>query len=253
MAKVAGANLKSTGHELKRIRVGMAGWSNPPTTRSERPRSMTHLGYYAEQFSCVEINSSFHRSHRATTYARWRDETPQVFRFSVKMPRSITHDSHLRRCTSEVSCFYEELEHLQPKLASILVQLPPDLEFIAASVRSFFKALPRWPGVAVACEPRNASWFSDGADETLQRLGVSRVAADPSRFADADRPGGWRDFAYFRWHGSPRMYYSQYSDQQLAAFAMQVKSSAARDAWCIFDNTAQHAAWHDAGRFIALL
>jgi uncharacterized protein YecE (DUF72 family) len=204
--------------------VGIAGWSNPPAIRPARPPAMTHLAFYAEQFSCVEINSSFHRPHRATTYARWRNETPEAFRFAVKMPRSVTHECHLKRCAAEVSRFYEEVEHLQPKLGAILVQLPPDLEFSAAAVRSFFKAAPRPPGVAVTCEPRHPSWFTVGAERTLQRLEVSRVAADPARCPGADRPGGSPRVAYFRWHGSPRMYYSEYSDAQLTAFAVKVKT-----------------------------
>jgi uncharacterized protein YecE (DUF72 family) len=169
------------------------------------------------------------------------------------MPRTITHEHHLKRCAAEVSRFYEDVEHLQPKLGAILVQLPPSLEFSAATVRAFFKAVPRWAGVAVTCEPRHPSWFTVGAERTLQRLEVSRAAADPARCPGADRPGGWPRIAYFRWHGSPRMYYSEYSDAQLAAFAMRVKASAAEHAWCIFDNTARGAAWHDALRFMGCL
>jgi uncharacterized protein YecE (DUF72 family) len=165
------------------------------------------------------------------------------------MPRSITHEGHLRGTAAEVSRFYEEICHLRPKLAAVLVQLPPSLEFSAATVRSFFKAVPRLPGIAVTCEPRHVSWFSPAADEALRRVEVSRVAADPARAAGSDVPGGARRFGYFRWHGAPHMYYSEYSDTQLAAFAVHVKTADAKDAWCIFDNTARYAAWDDALRF----
>jgi uncharacterized protein YecE (DUF72 family) len=238
---------------LRRIRVGIAGWSNPPALRADRPAAQTHLAYYASHFSCVEINSSFHRPHRGATYARWRDETPPQFQFSVKMPRSITHESCLRRSAAEVSRFYGEIGHLMPKLAAVLVQLPPSLEYSAASVSSFFRGVPRVRGTVVTCEPRHISWFSKRADEALDRLGVSRVAADPVRCAGADAPGGRHRLAYFRWHGSPQMYYSKYSDAELATLAVKVKSSDAKDAWCIFDNTARGAAWDDARRFIALI
>jgi uncharacterized protein YecE (DUF72 family) len=92
----------------------------------------------------VPHGSSFHRPHRGATYARWRDDTPAPFRFSVKMPRSITREARLRRTAAEVSRFYEEICHLQPKLGAVLVQLPPSLEFSAAAVRSFFKAVPAY-------------------------------------------------------------------------------------------------------------
>ena len=238
---------------MRRIRIGVAGWSNPPASRADRQPDQTHLAYYADHFSCVEINSSFYRSHRSATYARWRDETPPEFRFAVKMPRSITHEGRLRGTAGDVSRFYEEMGHLRPKLAAVLVQLPPGLEFSAATVRSFFKTGPRLTGIAVTCEPRHSSWFSTVAEQALRRVDVSRVAADPARSAGSDVPGGAPRFAYFRWHGAPKMYYSKYSDLQLAAFAARVKMANAKDAWCVFDNTARYAAWDDALRFINII
>jgi uncharacterized protein YecE (DUF72 family) len=235
------------------VRVGLAGWSNPPAEREERRVGQSHLAYYSEHFSSVEINSSFYRPHQGITYARWRDETPAVFRFSVKMPRSITHESQLRRCADEVARFYDDMVHLRPKLDAVLVQLPPSLEYKARTVRAFFeKAVPP-RGIRVVCEPRHASWFTNSADTVLRDLAVSRVAADPARCATADVPGGAAEFAYFRWHGAPQLYYSKYSEARLIAFADTVIGANARMSWCIFDNTARHAAWDDALRFLALL
>jgi uncharacterized protein YecE (DUF72 family) len=239
--------------ELMRIRVGVAGWSNPPAKRSERDADQTHLSYYAAHFSCVEINSSFYRPHRSTTYARWRDETPEPFRFSVKMPRSVTHESHLKRCAAEAGRFYDDVAALQPKLAAVLVQLPPSLEFNGRTVRSFFKSVPRLRGTKLVCEPRHPSWFTSAAESALREAGVARVAADPARCPGAEVPGGLRRFAYFRWHGAPRLYYSKYSQARLASFAAEVGRSKAADIWCVFDNTARYAAWDDALQFMALL
>jgi uncharacterized protein YecE (DUF72 family) len=201
----------------------------------------------------VEINSSFYRPHRRLTYARWRDATPANFRFSVKMPRSITHESHLKRCARELEGFYQDIGALQPKLAAVLIQLPPSLEFERRTVRAFFKSVPQLRGARLVCEPRHPSWFTTAADGVLRDAGVSRVAADPVRAPGAEAPGGARRFAYFRWHGSPRMYYSPYSQARLHAFAAMIRAVAARPTWCIFDNTARHAAWDDALRFAALL
>jgi uncharacterized protein YecE (DUF72 family) len=236
-----------------RIRVGLAGWSNPPAQRFERAPDQTHLSYYAAHFSCVEINSSFYRAHQSATYARWRDETPAPFRFSVKMPRSVTHESHLKRCAAAVARFYEDIAALQPKLAAVLVQLPPSLEFNRRTVRTFFSSVPRLRGTKVVCEPRHPSWFTSAVDKALRDAGVSRVAADPARCPGAEVPGGARRFAYFRWHGTPRLYYSKYSEARLAAFAATVKATKANEIWCVFDNTARHAAWDDALEFVAAL
>jgi uncharacterized protein YecE (DUF72 family) len=236
-----------------RIRVGLAGWGNPPAKRFERDCGQTHLSYYAEHFTCVEINSSFYRPHQSATYARWCDETPAQFRFSVKMPRSITHESRLRRCATEVARFYEDIAALQPKLAAVLVQLPPSLEFNGRIVRAFFKSVPRLRGTQVVCEPRHPSWFTSAVESGLRDAGVSRVAADPARCPGAEVPGGLRRFAYYRWHGSPCIYYSNYSEQQLAAFAVTVSANKATENWCVFDNTARYAAWDDALQFMATL
>lgn len=183
------------------------------------------------------------------TYRRWRDDTPPHFRFSAKMPRSITHEAGLKKAAREAAQFYEEIAQLRPKLKAVLVQLPASLHFSARSVRTFFETLPPLRGVSVACEPRHPSWFSEGADATLRGLKVSRVAADPVRAPGAADPAGEGRFAYFRWHGTPRMYYSSYSKAQLQAFAAQVERCKAKEVWCIFDNTARYAAWDDAVRF----
>ena len=241
-----------TSPQAPHIRVGIAGWSNPPAKRSERDPDQTHLSYYAAHFSCVEINTSFYRPHRSATYARWRDETPASFRFSVKMPRSVTHESHLKRCAQEVGVFFEDIAALQPKLTAVLVQLPPSLEFNGRAVRAFFKSVPRLRGTRLVCEPRHASWFTPAGEGALREAGVSRVAADPVRGDGADLPGGARRFAYFRWHGAPRLYYSKYSQEQLALFAATVSKSKAAEIWCVFDNTARHAAWDDALQFAAV-
>jgi uncharacterized protein YecE (DUF72 family) len=234
---------------VERVRVGLAGWSNPPSKKSLRPPDQPHLSFYAEHFSCVEINSSFYRSHQQATYSRWNAETPEDFRFSVKMPRTITHESQLKRCATEVARFYDEIAGLQSKLGAVLVQLPPSLEFKQRTACAFFKALPRRRGVKVVCEPRHRSWFTPAAQSMLRDAGVSRVAADPARFPGAEAPAGASRLAYFRWHGSPRLYYSMYSRSQLSAFAAMVNANTAREAWCVFDNTALYAAWDDALTF----
>ncbi len=158
------------------MRIGLAGWSNPPAHKALRRASQTHLEYYAECFSCVEINSSFHRPHKRATYAAWRVATPAQFKFSVKMPRTITHDSGLVHTKVELMQFYTAIDALLPKLGAVLMQLPPSLEFDPRSVRAFLKSIPRWKEVRLVCEPRHASWFTPAADALLVR---SEVAASP--------------------------------------------------------------------------
>lgn len=235
----------ASAHSTPMIYIGTAGWSNPPAQKKSRPTGWTHLEHYAANFSCVEINSSFYRPHRQDTYSRWRDTTPRSFRFAVKMPRSVTHEGALKGTRREIREFFGGVEALGPKLAVILIQLPPSLEFSAALVRRFFTSLPRLDSVHLACEPRHLSWFAAKADSILARLNVCRVAADPAIAPAAKLPGGASDFAYFRWHGSPRKYYSSYATAELRALAASVRSERG-NSWCVFDNTARYAAWDNA-------
>ncbi|MGX9445574.1 DUF72 domain-containing protein (plasmid) [Nitrobacteraceae bacterium UC4446_H13] len=62
----------------------------------------------------------------------------------------------------------------------------------------------------IVLEPRHTSWFRADIGQWLADLRVSRAATDPAPVAGADTPSGWDGFAYFRWHGSPRIYYSDY-------------------------------------------
>ena len=142
---------------------------------------------------------------------------------------------------------------LGPKLAIILVQLPPSLAFDAAVAAGFFAELRRlWSG-DVACEPRHSSWFGPEAEALLIAERVARVAADPAKVPGAAVPGGWGELAYFRLHGSPVPYRSSYDDGRLEAYTSAIRASGADRVWCIFDNTASSAAAGDALRLEALL
>ncbi|MFP5285145.1 MAG: DUF72 domain-containing protein, partial [Thermoanaerobaculia bacterium] len=69
--------------------IGCAGWSLPRSERDHFPGTGSLLERYASRFPAVEINSSFHRPHRTSTYARWSASVPAGFRFSVKVPKTI--------------------------------------------------------------------------------------------------------------------------------------------------------------------
>jgi uncharacterized protein YecE (DUF72 family) len=205
------------------------------------PAEGSALERYAARFDAVEINSTFYRSHKPRTYARWFAATPPRFRFAVKLPRTITHDARLANTTSLVTAFRDETLQLGEKLGPLLVQLPPSLAYDALVAGAFFADLrDLWP-TAVVCEPRHASWFAAEADALLAAHRVGRVGADPARHPAAGAPGGWTGLAYWRLHGSPRMYYSRYETAALEALAGEI-SRAAGETWCVFDNTASGAA-----------
>ena len=228
--------------------VGTAGWSIPASQKEHFPTGGSALERYAARFRGLEINSSFHRPHRASTWARWAESVPAGFRFSVKLPKTISHQRRLVDCEALAERFLEEAAPLGGKLAVLLLQLPPKLGLDAGVAEAFLARLGALSSARIACEPRHPSWFDAGADALLARLGVARVAADPAVVPEAAVPGGWRGFSYWRLHGSPAMYRSSYEGPRIEAYAQAIAAEAAqgREPWCMFDNTASSAATGDA-------
>lgn len=228
------------------VYVGCAGWKLGREYWPSFPILGTHLERYAAQLGAVEINSTFQRSHRPSTYAKWATSVGDDFRFSVKLPKSITHEHRLQNCGALLDCFLTECSALDTKLGCLLVQLPPSLMYDASVATDFFEKLRARYAGQVVIEPRHESWTE--ARGLLIDNRVAQVAVDPSKITGDNAPGGWPGLRYWRLHGSPRVYYSEYEYEWLGRLAAEVAASK-RDGvqtWCIFDNTARDAALGNA-------
>lgn len=235
-------------------RIGTAGWAIRKEHAALCPGPGSHLERYARRFNAVEINSSFYRPHRRATYGRWASSAPLDFSFAVKMPRAITHELRLVNADAAVDAFLEQARGLGGKLGPLLVQLPPRLAFDRDIAETFFAALRARHSGDVAFEPRHASWFAPDAEAVLIGHRITRVAADPAVVSAAAEPGGWTGLQYFRLHGAPRVYWSNYEPDQLAHYAARLRVAKPRTrVWCIFDNTARGAATENALALSALL
>lgn len=227
---------------MNHTRIGCAGWSIDKESAPRFPVDGSHLERYAQVLNAVEINSSFYRPHQPKTYARWADSVPEDFRFSVKLPRSITHDARLAGIDDLLARFAGEANALGDKLGCLLVQLPPSLALHQPVAKEFFQRINDAFHCTIACEARHASWFSDDATALLLRHRITRLIADPP----AGQPGPHvptSETVYARLHGSPRIYYSAYDQAYLEGVAAH---AAGQDAWVIFDNTASGAALPNA-------
>lgn len=229
-------------------RIGCAGWAIRREHSGRFANTGTHLQRYATLFNCVEINSCFYRPHRLSTYERWAATVPEDFRFSVKLPKVITHELRLVGAEPALEQFLGETSGLGAKRGPILVQLPPSFAFDATTSESFFKQLRNRFGGEVVFEPRHETWFTSEVEALLVAHRIARVAADPARVPAAAVPGGYRRLAYYRLHGSPRVYYSAYPPETLMEIArtLEEKTAQGLSTWCIFDNTALGAATSDA-------
>jgi uncharacterized protein YecE (DUF72 family) len=218
--------------------IGCAGWAIPKASANAFPDQGSHLERFAAVFPAAEVNSSFYRPHRPQTWARWSASVPEGFRFSVKLPKAITHEARLREADALIEKFAQEVGALGDKLGCVLVQLPPKLDFELAVARDFLGTLRRSFDGMIACEARHPGWFGADATALLRERGITRVIADPA----AGQPGPHvptSSAMYVRLHGSPRVYYSDYSHEYLTELAQKLAAhtAAGHDAWCIFDNT----------------
>jgi uncharacterized protein YecE (DUF72 family) len=220
--------------------VGCAGWGLSSSVTEHFPAQGSHLQRYAQVFSAVEINSSFYRPHKASTYARWAASVPDAFRFCVKIPRSITHELRLRAADAAMHAFVEQVAALGERLGCLLLQLPPSLALDVPEALRFFSMLRGLTSVRVACEPRHLSWFTPEAADVMTDAGIACVRAHPLPVPDVE-PVGDRHTLYIRLHGAPRIYYSAYDEAFIDAVALRIAEArrAGRQVWCIFDNTAR--------------
>jgi uncharacterized protein YecE (DUF72 family) len=235
------------------LRIGTAGWGVPARYVEGFPREGSHLERYAQRLNAVEINSSFHQSHRRKVYERWAASTPPDFQFAVKVPKTMTHERSLSDCAALIDRFAEEVGGLGDKLAVLLIQLPPSAVLKKRTADSFFRRLCKILNVPLALEPRHPSWFTPAVESWLTERRIARVGADPIPRrvlpgSGAARPGGWDGLAYYRWHGSPRMYFSDYPVERLRTLRRDVAKlrRAGQTVWCIFDNTGGGHALGDA-------
>jgi uncharacterized protein YecE (DUF72 family) len=234
---------------LDKLLIGTAGWSvDRQETRFSQSGSA--LERYASIFSAVEVNSSFYRRHRPSTWQRWYETVPADFLFAVKLPKVVTHDLALVGVERELDDFISDVEPLRNKLGAVLIQLPPRLKFAPAIALSFMQALRDRTDVPTFVEPRHVSWASAAAEELLVGFAIKRVYADPQlaelQLAAGPQPG------YLRLHGSPKVYYSEYTEAQLRSYA-SLMATRTEMTWCIFDNTASGAALRDALKLFDLV
>ena len=231
--------------------VGTAGWAIQKAMRDEffatgavKPN---HLKAYSERFTGIEINSSFYKDHQPATYAKWASATPEGFRFSIKLAKRFTHIQKLEVESSDLKKMIEGTQELGEKFGVFLIQLPPKLVFDSEVAETFFSTFRELFDGDIAVEARNQTWAGREATQILEEYSVARVIADPNRIGEAP-PIRSAKLCYFRLHGSPKIYYSEYTKKQLEFWRAEFKKEmkAKQSGWCIFDNTALGAATANA-------
>ena len=220
--------------------VGTAAWTIPKEHRNSFIGGGSHLEMYGGKLNAVEINSSFYRDHRPATYERWAESVPEDFRFSVKLSRVFTHQQKLKSGEKNLAETLKGIMHLRSKLGCLLVQIPPSLQFDVEDSNAFFEDLRATYEGPVAFETRHASWNTNLALDLFQDFRLASVIADPNPTGERSKAFlRAAELIYFRLHGSPEVYKSDYEKERLQAYAEQMATFLAshQQVWCIFDNT----------------
>ena len=210
------------------------------------------LSFYAERYNTVEINATFYRPFPKSVYERWRQITPESFRFTLKGPRRITHEKKLVEIDDDLRGFLESASGLQEKLALMLWQFPGSAhaDEMLERLTAFLPLLPTTIGQVF--ELRHASWFDDEVYALLNRHHASFVINDSSRFPAREVITG--DLMYVRYHGPGALYASLYSMEQLAVWAEKIKPRLREyDVYLYFNNDYGGRALQNANELRGLL
>ncbi len=189
-----GQEYESPAGQGSRLLIGCAMWAHKEWPGRHFPADTkpgTELGPYATWCTAVEGNTTFYATPPATTIARWRDDTPDGFKFCFKLPRTITHERRLRNVAELTTEFCDRIAPMADRLGPIQIQLPPsfsgsDLPALAA----FLERAPTIDGFAGwAVELRHPDFFVGGTmerqvDDLFTEHNVNRVILDSRALFD---------------------------------------------------------------------
>jgi uncharacterized protein YecE (DUF72 family) len=211
------------------IRIGIGGWTYAPWRGSFYPDELAQkreLEYVSRQLTSIEINGTYYGSQKPASFAKWRDETPDGFVFSVKAPRFVMNREVLASADSTIARFLASgVMELKDKLGPINWQFLPTKKFDPADFNAFLKLLPREAGgraLRHVVEVRHDSFRCPEFIALLREHGVAVVIAADSTYpqiADATAP-----FVYARIMGTQSKHESGYSDTALNLWAARARA-----------------------------
>lgn len=206
--------------------------------------------YYSKHFKTLELNVTFYRFPKLSILQDWYVKAPDDFRFSVKAPKAITHFKQFHNTVDMVTSFYQTIgEGLNDKLGPVLFQFPPRFHYEKERLERVLEQLDT--GFDNVLEFRHSGWWTE---EVYARLRERNIAFCGMSYPGLpDQPIVTGDVAYYRFHGVPELYRSDYNEQFLKEFVNKAgKGAQPKSIWCYFNNDAAVAAIPDAKKLIQL-
>lgn len=214
------------------IRAGMGGWTFKPWEGTFYPETLPkkqQLRFASAQVPTIEVNGTYYSGFKPETYAKWRDETPDGFVFSIKGNRFVTNRKVLAEAGESMGRFFGQgLEELGPKLGPIVWQFAPAKTFDPDDFEAYLKLLPaKAGGIALrhVLEVRNASFAVPEFVALARRHKVAICYAhhhDYPEFADVTA-----DFVYARLQKGEDGVPTAYAPADLEAWMKRAKLWAA--------------------------
>ncbi len=221
-----------------RIYIGCSGFSNRDWKGFFFPEellSKEQLNFYATQFNTVEINSTFYRRPRPQTLANWYERTGEDFKFFIKIPKTITHIKRLKATSAETADFCSHVhEGIREKLAGFLFQLPPSFHYSEEHLEQVIETVDS--GFLNVVEFRHKSWCNDEILEALKDKNIVFSGVSFPKDLPNDLIINNDKSAYYRLHGVPVLFKSEYSEEELKKLAKEIKK-ARQEVFVFFNNT----------------
>jgi uncharacterized protein YecE (DUF72 family) len=225
-----------TGHPAKPlapagIRVGIGGWTFAPWRDNFYPKGLVQrreLEYASRHVSAIEINGTYYGTQKPATYAKWRDETPDVFLFSAKAPKRIMQSRVLAKTGPQVDDFIGGIVELGPKLGPLVWQFDRGQRIERDDFTAFLDLLPSHAGdrkLRHVLDVRDPDFINADFLELARGHGMATVFTDSSEYPSfADLTA---DFVYARLMRSRADIADGYDDADLDRWAARARLWAA--------------------------
>jgi len=224
--------------ENGKIYIGCSGFYNNDWKGSLYPedaKSKDFLTLYSQQFNSVEINSTFYRKPLAKTLIKWFDETRDDFKFFIKIPKTVSHEKRLENCKEEIAEFCSHIKtHLKEKLAGFLYQLPPSFKNSEENLNRILENID--DNYLNVIEFRHESWWNETIYKKLEDHNIIFSGVSFPGNLPEDVMINSHEIVYYRLHGKPVLYKSEYSEDFLDNLAEQIKNSDQKS-FIFFNNT----------------
>jgi uncharacterized protein YecE (DUF72 family) len=216
-----------------RIRVGIGGWTFEPWRDNFYPKGLAHsreLEYASSKVTAIEVNGTYYSTFKPPTFAKWRDETPEGFVFSLKANRFATNRKVLATAGESIERFVASgIAELQGKLGPLVWQFMPTKRFEPEDFEAFLALLPKSiEGRALrhVLDVRHESFLSPEFLPLARRYGCTAVHTDSEKFpAIADEQS---ELAYIRLMRSTSGCPTGYPADELAKWAQGARAWEAR-------------------------